>query len=359
MIYRKTILIIVIIALLISLFFAIFQIYNPVIKGTVFDESKNPLQGATVKINGRAATSDSNGKFHLRIHKAIELNIEVTEDGYVGYKETLSFEDASHGIELILLKTTKFNLIKEKGILTIGVSKNHLRQYGRDLYYPDLSVDIEIWELISRRIGVKLDVEFYKDTELVDALKNKSVDLILVNEQFIKNSGLLIGIPYYDTDQVACIKVENTSIKSVNDLINKKIGVAKDSQAGIEAVKSIKGVPVLYDSYTWPMYIDLKPFEPRTVPIRIDKPIKAEIDASLFDKFVAEYNGIFTSIYGTSTGRYKLIDIEADHDDFVFAGLSSDKDLVEKINNIIKDSQQYDKIQYSGIVDNCFWMYLE
>jgi len=350
--YRKTILIIVIIALLISLFFATFQIYNPVIKGTVFDESKNPIQGAIVKINGRAATSDSNGKFHLRIHKDRKLSIEITKEGYIGYKETLSFEDASHGIELILSKATKFNLIKEKGVLTIGVSKNHLRQYGRGAYYPDLSVDIEIWKLVAGRLGVKLDVKFYKDTELVDALKNKSVDLILANEQFIKNSNLLIGMPYYDTDQVACIKVENTSIKSVNDLTGKKIGVAKDSQAGIEAVKSIKGIPVLYGSYTWPMHIDLKPFEPRTVPIRIDKPIKAEIDASLFDKFVAKYNGIFTD-------QYRLIDIKTNHDNFVFAGLLEDKDLIEKINNILKVSYQYDTNQYRDIADNCFWMYMD
>jgi ABC-type amino acid transport substrate-binding protein len=350
--YKKPVLIIVIIALLISLFFAIFQIYNPVINGTVFDESKNPLQGATVKINGRTATSDSSGKFRLRIHKNIKLNIEATKDGYINYSKTLLFKDISPGLELTLLRATKLNLIKKKGVLTIGVSKNHLRQYERDRCYPDSSIDIEIWKLISRRIGVKLNVKFYKDTELVNALKNKSADLILANEQFIKNSGLLIGIPYYPTDQVACIKVKNTSIKSANDLMNKKIGVAKDSQAGIEAVKSIKGVPVLYDSYTWAMYVDLKPFEPIKVPIRINKPIKAEIDAFLLDKFVAEYSEI-------SKDQYKLIDIKANHDDFVFAGLLSDKDLIEKINNIIKDSKQYDKIQYSEIVDNCFWMYMD
>ncbi len=356
---KKTIIIIVIIALLTSLFFVIFQTYNPVIKGTVFDENKNSLQSATVKINGKSTITDSNGKFHLRIHKAKELNIEVTKEGYIGYKETLSFEDASHEIELVLLKATKFNLVKEKGVLTIGVSKNHLRQYGRGQDFPDLSVDIEIWELISRRIGIKLDVKFYEDTELVDALKNKSVDLILANEQFIKNSGLLIGMPYYDTSQVACIKVENTSIKSVKDLIDKKMGIARNSQAGFEAVEIIKGIPVLYDTYTWAMTIDLKPFKPIRVPTQIDKPIKDEIDASLFDKFVTEYNGIFTSIYGTSTGRYKLIDIESNYDNFVFAGLSSDKDLVEKINNILKVSYQYDINQYRDIADNCFWMYME
>jgi ABC-type amino acid transport substrate-binding protein len=338
----------------------IFQTYNPVIKGTVFDDNKNPIRDALVKINGKSTTSDSNGKFHLRIHKAKEVNVEVTKDVYISYKETISFEDAPNGIELMLLKATKLNLIKKKGVLTIGVSKNHLRQYGRDpVYYPDLSVDIEIWKLIAKRLGVKLDVKFYKDTELVDALKSNSVDLILANEQFIKNSGLLIGMPYYNTSQVACIKVENTSIKTVNDLKGKKIGVAKDSQAGIEAVKSIKGIPILYDTYIWAMTIDLQPFKPIRVPTQIDKPIKAETDASLFDKFVAEYNGIFTSIYGTSTDRYKLIDIESNHDNFVFAGLSSDKDIVEKINNILKVSYQYDRNQYSEISDNCFWMYME
>ncbi len=166
-------------------------------------------------------------------------------------------------------------------------------------------------------------------------------------------------MPYYDTSQVACIKVENTSIKSVKDLIDKKMGIARNSQAGFEAVEIIKGIPVLYDTYTWAMTIDLKPFKPIRVPTQIDKPIKDEIDASLFDKFVTEYNGIFTSIYGTSTGRYKLIDIESNYDNFVFAGLSSDKDLVEKINNILKVSYQYDINQYRDIADNCFWMYME
>jgi len=350
---KKTILIIVIIALLTSLFFAIFQIYNPVINGTVFDENKNSLQRVTVKINGRSITTDSNGKFHLRIRKAKEANVEVTKDGYIGYKETLSFEDASHEIEMILLKATKFNLVKEKGVLTIGVSENHLRQYERGTNdNPDLSVDIGIWELISRRIGVKLDVKFYKKEELVNALKNKEVNLILSNEQFIKNSDLLIGMPYYDTSQVACIKVENILIKSVKDLIDKKIGIARNSQAGFEAVKSIKGIPVFYDTCLSAMFIDLKPFKPMRVPTRIDKPIKDEIDAALFDKFVTKYSGQFTD-------QYKLIDIEASHDNFVFAGLPDDKETVEKINNIIEDSQQYDKIQYLGIVDSCFCMYMD
>jgi ABC-type amino acid transport substrate-binding protein len=349
---KKTILIIVIIALLTSLFFAIFQANNPAIKGTVFDENKNPLQSATVKINGKSTITDSNGKFLLRIHKTKVVDIEITKDAYLSYKETLSFEDASNGIELTLLSATKFNLMKEKGVLTIGVSKNNLRQYAIGTGdNPDTSVDIEIWKLIATRLGVKLDVKFYKDTELVNALKSNSVDIILANVQFLKGSDLLIGMPYYDTSQVACIKVENTSIKTVNDLIGKKIGVAKDSQAGIEAVKSIKGIPVFYDRCLSAIFIDLKPFKPIGI-YQIYKPIKAEIDASFFDKFITKYSSQFTD-------QYKLIDIESSHDNFAFAGLPDDKETVEKINNIIEDSQQYDKIQYRGIVDSCFCMYMD
>lgn len=40
---KRIILTIVVIALLMSLSFIIFQIYNPVIKGTVYDENKSPL----------------------------------------------------------------------------------------------------------------------------------------------------------------------------------------------------------------------------------------------------------------------------------------------------------------------------
>jgi|GEM_PF-6110154 len=348
---KKVIIIIVIIALLASLFFVTFQAYNPAIKGTVFDENKNPLQSATVKINGKSTITDSNGKFLLRIHKTKEADIEVTKDAYISLKETLSFEDASNGIELTLLNATKFNLIKEKGVLTIGVSKNHLRQYGRGQDTPDISVDIEIWKLIATRLGVKLNVKFYKDTELVNALKSNSVDLILANVQFLKGSDLLIGMPYYDTSQVACIKVENTSIKTVNDLIGKKIGVAKDSQAGIEAVKSIKGIPVFYDTCLSAIFIDLKPFKPIRI-YQIDKPIKAEIDASFFDKFITKYSSQFTD-------QYELIDIESSHDNFIFAALISDKDIVEKINNTLIDSYYTDKIQYRDIIDSCFCMYMD
>jgi len=289
----------------------------------------------------------------LRVHKANELNITVTKEGYIDYKETLPFEDASHGIELVLLKATKFNLIKEKGVLAIGVSENHLRQYRRDPYYPNLSVDIGIWELISRRIGVRLDIKIYNEGELVNALKNKEVDLILSNEQFLKNSDLSIGISYYDTSQVACIKVENTSVKTIKDLEGKKVGVAKDSLSGFEAVKSISGKPVIYDySYSPAMLIDLRPFMKRKAPIRIDKPIKDEIDASLFDKFVTKYSGEFTD-------QYKLIDIKTNHDGFVFAGLPDDKETVEKISGIIEESYKYDKFQLGDIIRGFFWMIMD
>lgn len=288
----------------------------------------------------------------MRVHKANELNIIVTKEGYIDYNAKLSFKDAANGIDLTILKATKLNLIKKKGVLTIGVSKNHLRQYRSYVYYPHLSVDIEIWQFIASSLGVKLDVKFYKDTELVTALKNKEVDLILSNEQFIKNSDLLIGMSYYDTSQVACIKVENTSVKMIKDLAGKKIGVARDSQAGIEAVKSIKGIPVFYDTYSAPICIDLKPFQPITAPIKIDKPINVEIDASLFDKFVTEYNGIFDD-------QLKLLNIKSGHDNFVFASLQDDTDFVEAIKNIIKNSYQDYVSKYKEIADNCFWMYME
>jgi len=350
---RKVVIAIVVIVTIVSLGFVIFQSYNPVIQGKVVDEDGKPVKGAHIKIANKSTDTDANGNFTIRIRKNKEVEVEVSKEGYITLKQTASLKNTSNNFKLTLLRATKLNLVKEKGTLTIGVSKNHLRQYERrGIHYPVLSVDIEIWKLIAKKIGVNLNVKFYKDAELAAALKNKEVDLILGNEQFLKNSSLLIGIPYYNTNQVACIKVENKDVKTVKDLEGKKIGVAKDSQAGIEAVKSIKGIPVFYDTYSASMLIDLKPFKPMTAPIKIDKPINAEVDASLFDKFVAEYSGEFTE-------QFRLLDIKSLHDNFAFACLPEDGDLVKAINNTIKNSHQNDIGKYRDITDNCFWMYME
>ncbi len=348
---RKVIIAIVAVVAIASLGFVIFQSYNPVIQGKVLDKDGSPIKGAHIKIANKSTDTDANGNFTIRIRKDKEVEVEASKEGYITLKQTTSLKNTSNDIKLILLRATKLNLVKVKGVLTIGVSKNHLRQYERrGIHYPILSVDIEMWKLIAKKIGVNLDVKFYKDGKL--ALKNKEVDLILGNEQFLKNSSLLVGMPYYNTSQVACIKAENKNVKTVNDLEGKKIGVAKDSQAGIETVKSIKGIPVFYDTYSASMLIDLKPFKPMTAPIMIDKPINAEVDASLFDKFVVEYSGEFTE-------QFRSLDIKSPHDNFVFVCLLGDGDFVDTINNTIKSSHQNDISKYRDIADNCFWMYVE
>lgn len=350
---RKVITAIAAVVAVVSLGFAIFQSYNPVIQGKVLDKDGSPIKGALVKIANKSTDTDANGNFTIRIRKDKEAEVEVSKEGYITLKQTISSKNTSNDLKLILLRATKLNLVKVKGTLTIGVSKNHLRQFERrGVHYPVLSVDIEMWKLIAKEIGVNLNVKFYKDGKLAAALKNKEVDLILGNEQFLKNSGLLIGMPYYNTSQVACIKAENKAVKTVKDSGGKKIGVAKDSQAGIEAVKSIKGIPVFYDTYSASMLIDLKPFKPLTAPIRIDKPINAEVDASLFDKFVVEYSGAFT-------GQFSSLDIKSPHDNFAFACLLEDGDFANTINNTIKNSRQNDISKYRDIADNCFWMYME
>ncbi len=184
---RKVIIATVAVVTIVSLGFVIFQSYNPVIQGKVLDKYGSPIEGVHIKIANKSTDTDANGNFTIRIRKDKEVEVEASKEGYITLKQTTSSKNTSNDLKLILLRATKLNLVKEKGVLTIGVSKNCLRQYERrGIHYPVLSVDIEIWKLIAEKIGVNLDVKFYKDGELAAALKNKEVDLILGNEQFLK-----------------------------------------------------------------------------------------------------------------------------------------------------------------------------
>jgi len=74
---KKTIFIIIVAAVLVFLCFIGYQRYMTKITGTVSDENQLPLDGATVKINGKSTKTDNNGKFILRVRRANELDIDI------------------------------------------------------------------------------------------------------------------------------------------------------------------------------------------------------------------------------------------------------------------------------------------
>ncbi|MEF8874552.1 MAG: carboxypeptidase regulatory-like domain-containing protein [Candidatus Thermoplasmatota archaeon] len=70
------------------------NISNPIIKGTVEDQdSDEPIEGATVKISDKTATTTADGEFEITLEEPGEYTVEISKDGYKSYSSEETFQE--------------------------------------------------------------------------------------------------------------------------------------------------------------------------------------------------------------------------------------------------------------------------
>lgn len=119
--------------------------------------------------------------------------------------------------------------IKEKGVLVMGTSADWPPFEYVDSKGNIVGIDVEIAKKIAQELGVKLEIKDMKFAALIEALKNGQVDIVLADMTPTAERGKVVdfSIPYYFSkgNAIVTLKEKADQIKSVDDLVGKKIGV--------------------------------------------------------------------------------------------------------------------------------------
>jgi len=157
---------------------------------------------------------------------------------------------------------------------------------------------------------------------IIAGLKQKKYDAIISAMTITDERSKEVGFskPYFLAGQSIVVREDNNSIKSLNDLINKKIGVQLGTTGEIEAKKILNVVVVSYDNIS-AAFIDLK---------------NGRIDAII--------NDIPTNrLIVNQKGKMKIVGEPLTKECYGIAVRQEDKKLLELINCTL------DKIQKNGI----------
>ncbi len=114
-----------------------------------------------------------------------------------------------------------------------------------------VGVDIEIMKAVAKKLGVELVVKDVAFNTICAAVKSGKTDIgaagITINAE--RSEDVAFSVPYTSTEQYVVVKADNDTIKSVEDLKGKQIGVQEGTTSdllvtGLVTDKTLEGSQV-------------------------------------------------------------------------------------------------------------------
>ncbi len=135
--------------------------------------------------------------------------------------------------------------VKEKGVLVWGTNSEFPPFESKNGAGEVVGVDAEIMAKVAEKMGVKLQVEDMEFDSLPAALQSGKIDVIGAGytEDDERLKEMDFSTKYFKAKQVVVVRKGDTSIKTKDDLKNKKIGVQVGTTGDIEAT-DIEGAEV-------------------------------------------------------------------------------------------------------------------
>lgn len=143
--------------------------------------------------------------------------------------------------------------VKKAGVLYMGLNDTYPPFEFRDTNQNLVGFDIDLGQEIGKKLGVKVEVKTNDWKGIILSLKSKKYDMILscmsITEE--RKKEINFAGPYIVGGQRVVVKKGDTSIKTVDDLKGKKIGVQLGT-TGEMAASKIQGLKELkkYDGVT-------------------------------------------------------------------------------------------------------------
>jgi polar amino acid transport system substrate-binding protein len=209
--------------------------------------------------------------------------------------------------------------IKARGEIIIGTEATYPPMEYFDEHGNFVGIDIEIGKRIAKELGVKAKFRHIPWQELFDKLLAKEVDMVISAVTILPEREKIMAFskPYFNAGQVIVTTKENAkTIKGVEDLKDKKVGVQAETTSEKEALKISANV------VSYPDYVEAK-----------KGLISGEIDVIVID---------YPAAIGMTSEDENLTIVGKPFTQ-EFYGIALRKDstgLLDKINNILSEMQR-------------------
>lgn len=222
-------------------------------------------------------------------------------------------------------KNNSIESYQKKGTISVGTNA----QFPPFEFYPNDKIagfDIELAQIIADKLEIKLVIEDMNFNSLIDAINKNKIDLIISAMTITpeRQSKVNFSNPYYTSNQVIMVTDKNESIKSIEDLKNKKIGV-QTGTTGEQIVSKIEGAKVSKYNTALAAIMDMK---------------SANIDAIVYDLEACKE-------FKENNPSIKIIDGQFDKEQYAIAVRKDDTELLNLINEVleeIKINGQYEQL---------------
>ncbi len=225
--------------------------------------------------------------------------------------------------------SSKVEKIKTAGKIVVGTSADYPPYEFRLLGDEDgdiVGIDIDIANEIARELGVKLEVKEILFSKLFESLGQGEIDMIIAGITPTEQRKMIADFSdiYYQAIQSLLIRADETeTIKSVEDLRGKKVGVQKDSIQEESSRSQIKGAEFIAREKITELIDALK---------------GGEVDAIVLEKPVAESYALRNK---------ELVNLACSVEERMGSAIAVKKgeiDLLNNINNTLKKLRDGNKI---------------
>lgn len=188
-----------------------------------------------------------------------------------------------------------------------------------------IGIDAEIAKRIAYKLGVELVVEDMEFDSLMAALQSGKIDFIAagftIKPDRVKQ--VLFTDTYFKAVQVIITQEENDDIKSVDDLVGKRIGV-QNGTSGDFVADEIEGAEVIRFNNGIEATLDLK---------------NGKIDAVIIDNLPAQM------LVESNPGLTILEEKPSEDEEYALAVRKNDTELQQVINEVLKEMKDSGEIE--------------
>lgn len=220
-------------------------------------------------------------------------------------------------------KVSRIDEIKKNGKLVLATGNYRPFEYHDEKTNKMVGYDIDLAQVIAKKIGVPLEIKEMQFTSLIPTLQNGQADIVIAAMYITDKRREVVDFAdsYMDTGMVLTVRSENTDIKSVQDLNGKIVGVktGATSEKVAQDLKS-KGVNLTIKSYK------------ETVDYLLDLE-NGRLDAAINDLLnQLEYNKAHANV--------KIVGNTFTKASLGIAVKKGDKELLNLVNSVLKEMKQ-------------------
>ncbi|GIM30352.1 basic amino acid ABC transporter substrate-binding protein [Clostridium polyendosporum] len=218
---------------------------------------------------------------------------------------------------------SRIEQIKKNGKLILATGNYRPFEYHDEKTNEVVGYDIDVAKKIADKIGVPLEVRDMQFTSLIPTLQNGQADIVIaamyINDE--RKKVIDFAEPYMKTGQVVVARRDNNDIKSVDDLEGKKVG-AKFGASSAKVVQEMidKGKKIELKTY------------------KTNEEYLADLENGRLDAGVSDL--LYQLEYNKTHPNLKVIGDPFTKDELGIAVKKGDKELVNLINNVIKEMNE-------------------